>query len=133
MDNGQVEKAYHTLQMAIIKLEGYPESFVARFFFLIWQYIHEESNKDLSYIYQEFISLEGKLPEYLNDHRILFITRLNKILGHGHNEKLRNKIKNDNLKRIFDKEIKMKSVALKMLRKFTVPRIEILDIIYIYA
>jgi len=133
IDNGEVEKAYHTLQMSIIKLEGYPEAFIAKFFFLIWQYIHEESNKDLSYIYQEFQSLEGKLPEYLNDHRILFITRLNKILGHGHDEKLRNKIKNDSLKNIFDKEIKMKAIALKLLRKFTVPRIEILDIIYIYA
>jgi hypothetical protein len=133
IDNGEVEKAYHVLQMSIVKLEGYPESFVARFFFLIWQYIHEDSNKDLSYIYQDLISLEGKLPEYLNDHRILFLTRLNKILGHGHDQKLRSQIKNSNLKNIFDKEVKMKAVALKLLRKFTIPRIEILDVIYIYA
>jgi len=133
MDNGNIEKAYHSLQMAIEFLEDYPEKIIAEFFFIIWQYLHEDSNKDLSYLYQELLDLEGLLPEYLNDHRILFITRLNKILGHGHEPKLRQKIKDDNLRLIFDKEIKMKAIAIKLLRKFTIPRIEILDIIYIYA
>lgn len=133
MDSGNIENAYHSLQMAIEYLADYPEKIIAEFFFLIWQYLHEDSNKDLNYIYQELLDLEGLLPDYLNDHRILFITRLNKILGHGHEPKLRSKIKDKNLRIIFDKEIKMKAVALKLLRKFTIPRIEILDIIYIYA
>lgn len=133
IDTGEIEKAYHTLQMSIVKLEGYPEYYIAKFFFLIWQYIHEESNKDLSYIYEDFLALDKKLPEYLNDHRILFINRLNKILGHGHDPSLRSDIKNQNLQVIFDKEHKMKSIAIKFLRKFTVPRIEILDVIYVYA
>lgn len=133
MDNGHSEQAYHQLQMAIQFLQDYPEEKIAKFFFIIWQYIHEDSQKDFSYLYQELLDLENLLPEYLNDHRILFISRLNKILGLGIDKDLRGKIIDENLKVIYDKEIKMKKIAIKLLRKFTIPRIEILDIIYIYA
>lgn len=133
MDNGHVESAYHSLQMAIEYFKGFPEEFIAQFFFQIWQYIHESSNKDLGYIYHELVALEGKLPSYLNDHRLLFILRLNKILDFGNDDSLLDKIQNHNLKNIFIKEYKMKPMAIKMIRSFIIPRIEILDIIYIYA
>jgi hypothetical protein len=133
MDKGDTEKAYHELQMSIIYLEGYPEYYISKFYFLVWQYIHESSNKDLSFLYNEFNELKDKLPSYLNDHRILFISRLNKILAFGDDSELRAQIKHPKLLEIYEKEIKMKSVALKMLRRFIVPRIEILDIVYVYA
>ncbi len=133
MDNGHIESAYHSLQMAIEYFKGYPEEYIAQFFFQVWQYIHEASNKDLGYIYHEFIALEGKLPSYLNDHRLLFILRLNKILGFGHDDSLLEKIQNDKLKNIYIKESKMKPMAIKFIRSFIIPRIEILDFIYIYA
>lgn len=133
MDNGHVESAYHNLQMAIEYFKGYPEEYIAQFFFQVWQYIHEASNKDLSYIYHELIALEDKLPSYLNDHRILFILRLNKILGFGSDNNLYDQISNARLKNVYLKENKMKPVALKFIRSFIIPRIEILDIIYIYS
>lgn len=133
MDNGHIERAYHNLQMAIEYFENYPEKYVAQFFFFCWQYIHEPSNKDLGYIYHDFKSLEGKLPSYLNDHRILFLQRLNKILSFGEDKELIKRIKNPQLKNVYIKEGKMKPMALKVLRRFIVPRIEILDIVYIYA
>lgn len=133
MDNGNTEKAYHELQLSILFLRGYPEFYISTFYFLVWQYIHETSNKDLSFLYNEFKQLEGKLPTYLNDHRILFIARLNKILSFGVDSSLRAQISHPKLKEVYDKEIKIKSVALKLMRRFIVPRIEILDIVYIYA
>jgi len=133
MDSGLTEKAYHCLQMAILKLEGYPEAYIARFYFNVWQYMYEDSTKDMSYIYENFVSLKGKLPSYLEDHRILFLARLSKILDFGEDKTLRGLIKNENLLEIYNKELKMKSVAIKFVRKLIVPRIEILDIVYIYA
>ena len=53
--------------------------------------------------------------------------------GHKVSILIINDLVDENLINSFDKEIKMKAVALKLLRKFTVPRIEILDIIYVYA
>jgi hypothetical protein len=133
MDNGNIEAAYHQLQMSIEYLKDYPEATICRFFFLVWQYLFESSLKDLSYLYQDFIALEGKLSPYLNDHRLLFIARLGKILNYGIDHNLEGAIKNQNLKLIYQKEMKMKASAIKLLRKFIVPRIEILDIIYVYA
>lgn len=133
MDNGNVESAYHYLQMAIEYFAGYPEQTVAKFFFLVWQYIHENSQKDLGYLYHEFVKIEGTLPEYLNDHCLLFIHRLNKILSMGSDQLVLKKIKNKQLQNVYIKEEKMKAVAIKFLRRFTIARIEILDIIYIYA
>jgi hypothetical protein len=133
MDNGHIERAYHNLQMSVEYFEGYPERFVCQFFFLVWQYIHEASNKDLGYIYHDLVALESKLPTYLNDHRILFILRLNKILDFGEDPQLSKKIKNNQLKVIYEKENKMRPTALKLIRRFIIPRIEFLDIIYIYA
>lgn len=133
LDNGSIEKAYHQLQMAIELFDGYPEKYVAKFFFLIWQYIHEDNNKDLGYIYHEFLDLEGKLPIYLNDHRLLFVNRLNKILDIGSDKTILSQIRNKQLQNVFIKEEKMKAMALKFLRRFTIPRIEILDIVYIYG
>ena len=133
MDNGNTEKAYHELQLAILFLEDYPEYYIAQFYFIVWQYIHESSDKDLSFLYNQFNDLENKLPSYLNDHRILFISRLNKILSFGEDITLKKKIKHPKLVEIYEKENKMKGIAIKLLRKLIVPRIEILDIIYIYA
>jgi hypothetical protein len=133
MDSGLTEKAYHCLQMAILKLEGYPEAYIATFYFNVWQYMYEDSTKDMSYIYKNFESLKGKLPSYLEDHRILFLSRLSKILDFGEDKSLRGKIKNENLLEIYNKELKMKPMAIKFVRKLIVPRIEILDIVYIYA
>jgi hypothetical protein len=130
-DGGKIEKAYHQLQMAMEYHKDYPEYYIEKFFFTVWQYMYDSGQKDFVYLYDDFISLENKLPPYLEDHRQLFLLRLGKILGH---DVVNNSIKvqNEQLRNYYNKEYKMKGVAIKMLRKLIFPRLEIIDIIYMY-
>ncbi|MBC76814.1 MAG: hypothetical protein CME64_12440 [Halobacteriovoraceae bacterium] len=131
LDAGRVESAYHNIQMAIALLDGKSEKSIVQFYFLIMQYLYEGTNKEFAYLHTDFESLEGKLPPYLEDHRKLFLMRLERILGHTilHSP---SDIKNENLKKLFDKEMKLRPQALRFLRKFIFPRIEMLDVIYAY-
>lgn len=131
LDAGKVEEAYHEIQMALELFDGYPEKSIASFYLYVLEYLYESDAKDLAYLFEDFESLEGMLPEYLEDHRKLFLMRLQKILGHpvGMDPK---EIKNQNLRKLFEKEKKLRPQALKLLRKFIFPRVEILDILYAY-
>lgn len=130
-DQGKEQRAYHELQMAMKYHQNYPDFFVEKFFFTVWQYLNDSSTKDFVYLYDDFYELQNKLPEYLEDHRQLFLMRLGKILGHKI-EFDSSCIQHEQLKRYYDKESKMNSMAIKMLRKLTFPRIDILDVIYTY-
>ncbi len=131
LDAGRVESAYHQIQMAISLLQGRPEENIVKFYFLVMQYLYESSNKDFAYLHTDFESLKDKLPPYLEDHRKLFLMRLERTLGHSilHSP---SEIKNENLKKLFEKEMKLRPQALKFLKKFIFPRVEMLDIIYAY-
>ena len=131
IDMGKVSAAYHKIQMALEWLKGYPEYYIAEFFFLVTQYIYEGDQRDLTYIYQQMIQLEKKLPSYLEDHRLLFVLRLGKLIGHKP-ENLSALVKNEELKKLYLKEYNLNSIALKGLKKFIFPRIEILDIVYTF-
>ena len=126
-----MESAYHQIQMAISLLQGRPEENIVKFYFLVMQYLYESSNKDFAYLHTDFESLKDKLPPYLEDHRKLFLMRLERTLGHSilHSP---SEIKNENLKKLFEKEMKLRPQALKFLKKFIFPRVEMLDIIYAY-
>ena len=131
LDAGKVENAYHELQMAVELFEGRPEKQVALFYLYTLEYLYESDNKELSYLREDFVSLAATLPEYLEDQRKLFVMRLEKMLGHSPSHKS-SEIKNPNLRRLFEKERKLRPQALKALRKFVFPRIEILDVLYVY-
>jgi len=131
LDAGRVEAAYHNIQMAISLLKNRPEQNIASFFFLIMQYLYETSHKDFAYLHNDFEALEGKLPPYLEDHRKLFLMRLQRILGHSI-DSVPEDIKDDNLRGLYEKERKLRPQALKLLKRFIFPRIEMLDIIYAY-
>tara|TARA_B100001971_G_C18268036_1_gene596535 strand:- start:111108 stop:112694 length:1587 start_codon:yes stop_codon:yes gene_type:complete len=131
LDGGKIEQAYHEIQMSYEYLKKTEHAYVVKFYILVLQYIYESNKKDLAYLYTDFKELEGKLPTYLNDHRLLFMMRLEKLLGHPilTNSK---EIKNENLKNLYDKERKLKKPALIILKKLIFPRVEILDILYGY-
>ncbi|MDO9181848.1 MAG: hypothetical protein Q7U04_05540, partial [Bacteriovorax sp.] len=74
------QSVYHNLQFAIDHLEHHAEKGVAEFYFLIAQYMFESHSKVLMTILHDFKKLEGHLPETLNDHCLLFIGRLERIL-----------------------------------------------------
>lgn len=130
-DLGNQQKAYHELQMAMQYHQEYSEFYIEKFFFTIWQYLNDSSNKDFTYLYDDFYELENKLPDYLENHRQLFLMRLGKILGHKttYDSQV---IKHEQLRSYYEKEVKMNSLAIKMLRKLTFARIDILDIVYVY-
>jgi|LULL01.1.fsa_nt_gb predicted choloylglycine hydrolase len=132
LDLGNITEAYHEIQMAIEYLSNYSEVYIAKFFFLITQYIYETDKRELTYLHQQLDALKDKLPSYLEDHRILFLMRLERLIGQKVNSQI-DKIQHDKLKQLYRHEIKLNAIALKALRSLIFPRIEIVDIIYAYS
>ncbi|MBY0414563.1 MAG: hypothetical protein K2Q18_10370 [Bdellovibrionales bacterium] len=122
---------YHNLQMAIDHLEHYPEKNIAHFYFLVAQYIYESHPQVHANLLTEFKKWEGNLPPYLNDHCLLFIGRLERILNLPPSME-EDKVETLKLREIYQKELKIPRIALHILSKgMIIPRIDILDIIYV--
>jgi hypothetical protein len=131
IDTNKIAKAYHHIQMAIEQFEGVEEKYIAQFYYCITQYIYEGDKRELSYLFDDFLALTGKLPTYLEDHRLLFELRLQKILGY----KVKNqskKVQNKNLKSIYKDELKLSPIGIKGLKNLIFPRIDVMDIVYAY-
>jgi uncharacterized membrane protein (UPF0136 family) len=125
------EQAYHKIQMARVYFDGLEEACITEFFFIIWQYLFAETKDDFRAIYAQFQLLENKLPEFLEDHRLLFINRVEKICSMKSTIEAKN-IKSEQLRLIFEKESKLRVMVIKLMRKLTYPRLELPDIIYMY-
>lgn len=131
LDSGDIISAYHSIQMAIAQLEGSSYRHIAKFYFLLTQYLYEATKKDLPYLHQDLEDLSGQLPQYLEDHRKLFLMRIKKLLKHPTPDQSE-EIKNKNLRALYSKEIKLRPQVIEVLKKMIYPRIEILDVIYVY-
>jgi hypothetical protein len=131
LDLGRISDAYHCIQMSVELQRNHEEYFISKFYFLITQYIYEKDPREFTYILQNLEELKEKLPEYLEDHRKLFVMRVSKILGHGYSY-LHSDIKNEYLRKRFNDEVSLNALALKGLKYLIFPRIEILDVIYAY-
>jgi hypothetical protein len=132
-DLKQNHQAYHHLQMCIEHWEKFPEVQLAKFYFLVLQYIHDNHKKVRSNLLISFRELEDQLPPYLNDHCLLFIFRLEKILKRKPTVDIL-KIKNTQMKKVYDFEKKIPSLIHgTILHKFIVPRLDSMDIIYPYV
>jgi hypothetical protein len=122
---------YHNLQMAIDHLEHYPEKKIAEFYFLIAQYLYESHTQVLANLLNEFKKFEDKLPPYLNDHCLLFIGRLERILKMPPSME-EDKIQTKKLRELYQRELKIPRAIFHISNKgMIVPRIDILDVIYI--
>lgn len=132
-DAADYHGAYHNIQMAVDLFEEMPERFIARFYFAVFQYIHEPHEKVRNHLMGEFQDLQGKLPSYLNDHCTLFIARLEKIL----NGKIRIRpdlVQHEMLKKIFQFESKLPRLFFHRTTALLMnPRIDNLDIIYAHV
>lgn len=129
-DKGEVHQTYHHIQLAIEYLHSYPMGRICEFYFLVFQYMHEEHKKVHSQILKGFKDLEGKLPPYLQDHNTLFIARLEKILK-GHTTVGIEEIQHMSLQRVFEFECKMPRVLFHTLTKeLMAPRLDLLDVFY---
>ena len=124
---------YHNLQMAVDHLEHYPERKIAEFYFLIAQYLYESHPKVLANLLNDFKKMEDHLPPYLNDHCLMFIGRLERILKMPPSME-EDKIQTLKLREIYQRELKIPRAIFHITSKgMIIPRIDILDVIYILS
>lgn len=132
-DQRDSQKIYHHLQFAIDHFDNHIEEGMAKFYFLVAQYMYETHEKVLSNILHDFRALEGKLPQTLNDHCLLFIGRLEKILT-LHPSVQDDCIKNQKIREILERERNIPRILFHFTTKMMmIPRIDLLDIIYIHT
>lgn len=134
LDHRDSIRVYHHLQMAIDHLEHYAEKRIVQFYFLVAQYMYETHPKVLAGLLSEFKEFEDRLPEYLNDHCLLFITRLERVLKMDDHPFEEDRIKNLKLREIYRLEQKIPRALFHLTTKNVIlPRMDILDIIYLYT
>jgi hypothetical protein len=132
-DNKDPSVIYHQLQMAKDHLEAFSDKAIVDFYFLVAQYIYESHTKVLFQLLSDFKNLAPLLPSYLHEQCLLFQSRLEYIL------KLpitleSDKIKTSKLKELYNLEMKIPRALFHLTqRTMIVPRIDILDVIYVYT
>ena len=88
---------------------------------------------DRWHLLKEFKEMRDQLPEYLNDHCLLFIARMEKAAKDRISISV-DDIKNDHLKKTFEFEMKIHRWFLhKTTATLMNPRLDILDIIYTHV
>lgn len=125
------EHAYHYIQMASTIMNSHQEKWIADFFFCVWQYLYAETKEDYKAVYSQLLILQDKLPEFLEDHRQLFLLRIEKVCAMPITANIEI-VSNHDLKDIFKKEQKLRPMVIKLMRKLIYPRLELPDIIYMY-
>lgn len=126
------QDVYHNLQIAIDHLAHYPELGPATFYFLVAQYMYETNPKILMTVYFDFKKLVNHLPIHLNDHCLLFIGRLERILKVNKTMEV-NEIIHPKLQGIYNLELKVPRAIFHATTKgMIVPRVDIMDVLYAY-
>ncbi|HLE11817.1 MAG: hypothetical protein A2504_15035 [Bdellovibrionales bacterium RIFOXYD12_FULL_39_22] len=130
-DAQDFHNAFHQIQMATDYLKEYPEGIISHFYFNVFRFIKENHTKTRKLILEDFINQKDKLPDYLNDHCLLFIARLERMVGESSTIDFLSAIKNQKLRKFYQLEQKIPASLLHItIATFIRPRIEILDIFY---
>ncbi len=136
LDNYEYGNCYHHLQMACdyMSESQIPKArHIIQFFFIVLQILNEEHPKIRKYLRDELHALKNKLPTYFEDHRLLFIARINRLLGEVIDLE-EDQITNIGLKNVYTIEMKIpKALYFRSLKQMTVIRLDIMDIIYLYT
>ncbi len=128
----EIHQTYHEVQMACQMLEGYPEHKLAKLYFDFYRFLNEEEKENRQDILKDLKELKDDLPSYLRDQCMLFIWRLERLIGK------KSKISADDiespaLKKVWELENKIpKLLHYKLTAPFTHPRPDILDVVYAY-
>lgn len=131
-DLGRPPQWAHEIQMAMEYFKHHQESYIAHFYYLVFRYLTDTTKKQRTMQLQEWALLENKLPPYLEDHRLLFLSRLSVLLN-SQKTVTESHFKHPELKRIFNIEQKMPKMLLyPITHSLTYPRADILDVIYAY-
>ncbi|WP_127717630.1 hypothetical protein [Halobacteriovorax sp. HLS] len=129
-DHKDLIHAYHHIQMAHDELKGTKWEHISFFYFLVFQFMKEKHKKVRSSILEDFKDIHDKLPELLQDHCVLFIWRLERIL-YKSSKITENDIKNTTLKNVFRVEQKIPGLILHRTTTLLMsPRLDLLDVIY---
>lgn len=132
-DDADPKRIYHELQFAIDHLENYPDQLIAHFYFLVAQYLYESHAKVHSHLLREFKKLSLQFEGYLKEQCLIFIFRLETILSLPITLEM-DLIKTKQLKDIIELERKIPRPVFHLTTKLmSVPRIDILDVIYVYT
>lgn len=116
--------------MSVSYFANFPERFVAQFYFQVLQFMEETHKEIQGILLEQFKTSSTQLPRYLKDHALLFVFRLEKILGKEITVKAQD-IDNPKLKNIFQFEKKIPAMLLyKAIAPLMNPRMDILDIVY---
>lgn len=131
-DLKDAQAVYHQLQLAIDHLEQYPDQVIAKLYFLIAQYIYEDHQKVKFHLLQEFKEIKNFLTGYLKEQCELFIFRLEFQLNLPVTLE-KDMLVHQKLKDIYEFELKIPRTIFHFTTKMMmVPRIDILDVIYVY-
>jgi hypothetical protein len=130
-DQKQFPDAFHQIQLAIEFLEGFYEKNIAIFFFLVYQYIHLENQRDHLSLLPQFHEIKNKLPPYLREQTYLFIMRIERIHSVVDSIDPQDfKIAELKNRMLFEK--RLPRFILKKLKKLIFPQIATIDILYGY-
>lgn len=123
---------YHHIQMSkdFFDQAKTCESLYPEFYFLVLQFIFDQNRKVRFQLLHKFRQLDGKLPNYLNDHCRLFITRLESILDLEPTFKEYN-FSNLSLRHVYQYERKISKYLIHSIISSTINiRMDMVDIIY---
>ena len=114
--------------MAIDTLENTNLESIAKFYFVVLQYIHESHKVSLMQIQVDLHQIFNDLPTYLQDVSIVINQRLNILCDQS--STLEHIISNEVLKARYSKEASQNIIIHKGLQKLTFIHIDILDVIF---
>ncbi len=132
-DHSEKQDIYHHLQMSIELLDGFPEQALAKFYFLVFQYMEEKHDKIRSNILDKFKSLDGLLTPYLEENRKLFIYRLERLTKVGVTIR-EDDFRLEEFKTLFQEEEKIPNFLLfKATTILLNPRVDMWDIVHAHV
>ncbi|MBF0312583.1 MAG: hypothetical protein HQK52_04165 [Oligoflexia bacterium] len=130
-DQKNYTEAFHHIQIAIELLDGLYEKNIATFYFLVFQYVHFKNKQDHLSLLPQFHSIKDKIPSYLREQALLFISRLEKLYFITPSVGIDDFSYSD-LKNRYLFESKLPRFLLKEMRRLIFPQIGTIDVLYGY-
>lgn len=136
LDYHELSNCYHHLQMSIDHFHESQDksaAYVGRFFFNVLQFLHDDHLKVRKHLRDEFQSLKGHLPYHLEDHRLLFVARLNRFID-GNFAIEEDNITHSALRKLLNLEAQIPLlIYFQTIKNLTTVRLDMLDIVYLHS